>query len=64
MQTAAGGGLTLFVNKNKNGKFYTGNRTAKGTPYGLTEITPEKTIPQKDGTSIFKINGQWYNQSG
>lgn len=61
MQNASGGGLTLF--SNKNGKFYTGNKTAKGSPYNLKEITPEKTI-NRNGSTIYKIGDKWYNQNG
>ena len=61
MQQASGGGLTLF--SNKNGKFYTGNKTAKGTPYDLKEITPEKVI-NRNGSTIYKIGDKWYNQNG
>ena len=45
------------------GDWYSGNK--KGNTYiNPTQITPEKIVPQKDGRTIAKINGKWYNQNG
>lgn len=57
----AEGGTQFWMGR--MGDWYSGNK--KGNTYiNPTQITPEKIVPQKDGRTIAKINGKWYNQNG
>lgn len=42
----------------------TSTRERKTYSSDIRNINPEKIVPQKDGRTIAKINGQWYNQKG
>ena len=42
----------------------TPTRERKTYSSDIRNINPEKIVPQKDGRTIAKINGQWYNQKG
>lgn len=57
----AQGGIQFWMGR--MGDWYSGNKK-ENTYINPTQITPEKIVPQKDGRTIAKINGKWYNQNG